>query len=81
MHSFADASEKAYGTVLYLRSFSTIGQITANLLSSKLCITLLKTISIPHLELCTALLLAKLSKKVTESLKLNIELVKCYRLH
>ena len=78
IHGFVDSSKKAYGAVLYLRYFSTTGKNTVNLLSSNSRVALLKAISVPSLELCAALLLAKLLKRVIEYLKLNINLIKCY---
>ncbi|XP_023318022.1 uncharacterized protein LOC111694358 [Trichogramma pretiosum] len=60
LHGFADASKFAYAAVLYVRVFYD-GQARITLLASKTKIALLKTLSIPRLELCAAHLLAKLA--------------------
>ncbi|XP_050314830.1 uncharacterized protein LOC126749190 [Anthonomus grandis grandis] len=73
LHGFADASERAYGACLYVRSIDKNNQVFVNLLCSKSKVAPIKTLTIPRLELCAALLLARLVKKVTTSLTIKID--------
>lgn len=66
---FADASEKAYGAVIYVRTQSIEGNVQVVLLCSKSRVAPLKLKSIPRLELCAALLLSKLMKHVIDLYK------------
>ncbi|GFW93044.1 integrase catalytic domain-containing protein [Trichonephila clavipes] len=75
LHAFSDASEKAYGSSIYLKSISALGEVKVCLVTSKSRVSPLKQISIPRLELCGALLAAKLMKKVKEALNLQITAV------
>ncbi|GFT64082.1 integrase catalytic domain-containing protein [Trichonephila clavipes] len=63
LHAFSDASEKAYGSSIYLKSISALGEVKVCLVTSKSRVSPLKQISIPRLELCGAVLAAKLMKK------------------
>ncbi|XP_026330484.1 uncharacterized protein LOC113237982 [Hyposmocoma kahamanoa] len=60
LHSFSDASQNAYGACVYLRSEDSEGNVTINLLCSKSKVAPIKATTIPRLELCAALLAAKL---------------------
>nr|CAH7719124.1 unnamed protein product [Callosobruchus chinensis] len=71
LHGFADASQKAYGACIYFRSIDATGKIQVNLLCAKSRVAPLKSVTIPRLELCAALLLAQLFNKVTTSCRLN----------
>ncbi|GFX90147.1 integrase catalytic domain-containing protein [Trichonephila clavipes] len=62
LHAFSDASEKAYGSSIYLKSISVLGEFKVCLVTSKSRVLPLKQISIPRLELCGAVLAAKLMK-------------------
>ncbi|GFU74530.1 integrase catalytic domain-containing protein [Trichonephila clavipes] len=75
LHAFSDASEKAYGSSIYLKSISALGEVKVCLVTSKSRVSPLKQISIPKLELCGAVLAAKLMKKVKETLNLQITAV------
>ncbi|GFT30190.1 integrase catalytic domain-containing protein [Trichonephila clavipes] len=75
LHAFSNASEKAYGSSIYLKSISALGEIKVCLVTSKSRESPLKQISIPRLELCGAVLAAKLMKKVKEALNLHITAV------
>ena len=71
LHAFSDASEHAYGAAIYLRHTETGTQNTiVNLLCSKSRVAPLKTVSLPRLELCGALLMAELTEQVINALQL-----------
>ncbi|XP_045453524.1 uncharacterized protein LOC123662768 [Melitaea cinxia] len=76
---FADASSVAYGCCLYLRSIDAQDNVLVQLLCSKSRINpLRKKLTIPRLELNAALLLAKLCKKVLNTLSNKININKTY---
>ncbi|GFT62822.1 uncharacterized protein TNCV_1606571 [Trichonephila clavipes] len=71
LHGFADASEKCYGPVIYCRSQSPNGATTVKLVTSKSRVAPVKSVTMPRLELCAAVLLAKLMKRVETALQMK----------
>lgn len=69
LHGFSDASMKAYGASVYLRCINDQHEISSKLIISKTKIAPSKSLTIPRLELCAALMLAKLMKYVTNSIR------------
>nr|XP_042913145.1 uncharacterized protein LOC122273148 [Parasteatoda tepidariorum] len=74
-HGFADSSESCYGAVVYCKSLNSAGDINVKLVASKSRVAPLKALSIPRLELCAAVLLSKLMKKILSALKLQTDKV------
>ena len=72
LHGFSDASTMAYGACVYVRTISHDGKILVKLLCAKSRIAPLKATTIPRLELCGALLLARLIHKVRTALETEI---------
>lgn len=65
IHSFSDASEKCYGTCVYLRVIYELGS-SCNLICSKSRVAPLKRLTIPRLELSGALLMAQLTDRIVK---------------
>ncbi|GBM44149.1 hypothetical protein AVEN_257097-1 [Araneus ventricosus] len=75
LYEFSDVSEKAYGAVIYLQSVCDSSDNNTFLLCSKSIVAPIKCVTIPRLELAACLLLAQLTRKVLNALKLKIDQV------
>ena len=64
---FCDASTLAHTAVFYLRVI-TSEDIFVNILQAKSKVSLIETVTIPRLELCTAKLLIQLTEDIRNSL-------------
>lgn len=78
LHCFADASTKGYGTVFYVKYYFADKTHKVSLLCSKSRVAPVKTISLPRLELCGALLLADLYDTVSKALDQEFDDVYCW---
>ncbi|GFV52089.1 uncharacterized protein TNCV_1324421 [Trichonephila clavipes] len=72
LHAFSDASHSAYGAVVYCKSITSDRKMFVHLIASKSRVAPTKQTTIPRLELCAAVLLAKLKHRVKQALKLNV---------
>lgn len=76
LHGFSDASERAYGAVVYAKTIHN-NETKIHLLCSKSKVAPIKSkLTIPKLELCAALLLAKLMKRVETALNVQVNIKK-----
>ncbi|XP_038107025.1 uncharacterized protein LOC119766508 [Culex quinquefasciatus] len=73
LHCFSDASTKAYGGCVYVRSENAKGEVMVRLLASKSRVAPLKVQTIPRLELCGAVLVAQLFKVLREALDIPVD--------
>ncbi|XP_066596913.1 uncharacterized protein [Prorops nasuta] len=70
VHGFCDASKQGYGACIYIRSRTSNGTVKIRLYCAKSKVAPLKSLTTPRLELCGALLLAKLFSEVNVILDL-----------
>ncbi|XP_072934980.1 uncharacterized protein [Epargyreus clarus] len=75
LHGFSDASEKAYCAVIYYRVETKKGKYETGIIASKTRVAPVKPITIPRLELCGAVLLARLMTQVRKAMRLPVERV------
>lgn len=74
LHGFADASSKAYGAVIYVRTVDDAGEVRCQLVVSKSRVAPTATVSIPRLELQAAELLGRLLRNTVETCEFkNVE--------
>ncbi|XP_055622774.1 uncharacterized protein LOC129766280 [Toxorhynchites rutilus septentrionalis] len=78
IHGFSDASCTAYGACVFLRCVQTEGIVLVRLLCSKSRVSPLRRLTMPRLELCGALLLARLINLVIPILKIKVHDVKLW---
>ncbi|XP_048480955.1 uncharacterized protein LOC105389072 isoform X1 [Plutella xylostella] len=71
IHGFCDASTKAYAAVAYLRVEDKEGNVTTNIIAAKTRVAPLKPVTLPRLELCGAVLLAKMLKQIREAMRIS----------
>jgi len=68
LHGFADASCQAYGAVIYLVAIGE-REVTSKLLIAKSRVAPIQSQSIPRLELCAAVMLSDLMKRMRDNLR------------
>ena len=73
LHGFSDASASAYAAVIYVRTVSTQGKTSVQILASKTKVAPIKKQSIPRLELMAALLLSRLAHTIVTVLHMEIK--------
>ena len=72
MHHFCDASKQGYGTVSYLKLTSDGGLPHIAFVIGKARVTFLKVVTIPRLELASAVLAAKIDRMLKSELELTL---------
>lgn len=70
MHGFCDASSDGYAASVYLKT-SLENDVKIDLIAAKTKVAPMKTISIPRLELCAAVLLSQLINKIKKTMNLH----------
>ena len=75
IHAFSDASEKAYAAAVYARYEYIDGSFSSRLVAAKTRLAPLKTISVPRLELMSAVISLRLSKQVCQALDVQLRKV------
>ena len=73
LHGFSDASEDAYAGVVYLKGIDDHGNIHVSLVVAKTKVAPIKRLTILCLELCGAMVLAKLLSHVRSILGVSPE--------
>ena len=72
LHHFSDASRSGYGAVSYLRQCDVNGRIHCSFVISKARVAPLRETSIPRLELCAAVLSAKLDGMIRNEMDITV---------
>lgn len=73
IHTFGNASLKALGAAVYLRTEDSSGNVAINFLASKSKVAPMKTVTLPRLELNAAVMAIRLANCVSKALNLNVD--------
>ena len=72
LHSFADASQVAYGAVCYLRLVDVNGRMHCAFLVGRSRLAHVRPMTVPRLELCAAVLAVQLKQSIKEELDIPV---------
>ena len=72
LHHFCDGSQQAYGACSYVRISSKSGSIHVQLLAAKARFTPLRAMTIPRIELCSAVMAVKADEVLRNELGLDL---------
>ena len=75
LHGFDDASERAYGSAVYICAKDKVGKRISNLVMAKSRVAPVKQVSLPRLELLAAYITAKLLDYVIQALRVVVDAV------
>ncbi|UYV69062.1 hypothetical protein LAZ67_6002216 [Cordylochernes scorpioides] len=75
IHGFADASQRSYAAMVYIKIIHNSSIHEVYLLAAKTLVATLKTTTTPRMELCASLFLAQLTRLVCTAMSLNINKV------
>ncbi|KRY42505.1 hypothetical protein T01_11252 [Trichinella spiralis] len=78
LHAFCDASELAYGAVIYLRVEASAPLALVSLVTAKSRVAPIKRLNLPRLELMGALVAARLVHYTQRALSLPIHSITCW---
>ncbi|KFD61198.1 hypothetical protein M514_26631 [Trichuris suis] len=73
LHSFSDASETAFGAVVYLRTISTSGTVNVSFLMAKTRIAPRRPLTIPRLELQAAVMAVRLVDTIKQEMGVPVD--------
>ena len=73
LHLFSDASEVAYGAATYLRMVSSSGDVHCSFVMGKARLSPLKPVTIPRMELSTAVLSTRSDRMIQEEIEYRID--------
>ena len=73
LHTFSDASQKAYGAVTYIRIVNQYGDVHCCFLIGKSRLAPLKAMTIPRLELSAAVVATRLDKMMKQELDMKVD--------
>ena len=73
LHNFCDASQLVYGTVTYIRMMNDDEEVLCSFLLSRSRVALLKTLSIPRLELMAAVLAIQVDHMLRKELNVLLQ--------
>ena len=75
LHGFGDASERGYGSVVYICAKDKVGNRISNLVMAKSWAAPVKLVSLPRLEVLAAYITAKLLDYVIQALPIVVDTV------
>ena len=73
LHGFCDASESAYAAAVYIRLVNSDEDVRVTIVMAKTKVAPIKRLTIPRLELCGALILARMIHHVTKVLGIGMD--------
>lgn len=78
IHGYCDASTKAYGAVAYVRVQRRNGDYHTGIIAARTKVAPVKSLSLPRLELCGAVLLSQLLKHISEAMRIPKSQIFCW---